>query len=238
MKAGIIAAGKGERLVRGGVAVPKPLVPIRGEPMMGRVIRAAAHLGVTSIACIVNDLDPAVADYLRSGSWPAPLELVVKTTPSSMESLFGLAPLLCEEPFVLLTVDAVFGFSILEGFVAQARRLEEAQGVLALMGFIDDERPLWVKVDPRGRIIGLGEMAGPSPHVTAGFYYFRPDVFAMMDVARARHLNALRQYLGLLAQSGYSLYGIPVPQTLDVDHPEDIQKAESYLEGIGEGGAA
>ena len=59
------------------------------------------------------------------------------------------------------------------------------------------------------------------------------DIFAMIDAARARSLKALREFLALLVRTGYSLYGLPVPKTVDVDYPEDIQKAEAYLKEIG-----
>lgn len=234
MKAGIIAAGKGERLIRGGISIPKPLIPIRGEPLIARVIRAAAQVEVTSIACIINDLSPALADYLRTVSWPVHVDLVTKTTPNSMESLFSLAPHLSDEPFLLFTVDAVFGFKTLESFFARASVLREAHGVLALTRFIDDEKPLWVKMDGRHKIVAIGEAARFSQYVTAGFYYFKPDIFAMIDHARAKKIDALRHFLGLLVETGYSLYGVVVSKTVNVDYPEDIEKAENYLEESGE----
>ena len=234
MKAGIIAAGKGERIQGRGVSIPKPLIPVGGEPLIARVIRAAAHVKVTSIACIVNDLDPATADYLRFRSWPVPLDLVTKTTASSMESLFSLAPFLSDAPFLLLTVDAVFQFKSLERFLTKARRLKDGKGVLALTRFIDDEKPLWVNVDGRRRITAMGEAARPSRYVTAGFYYFKPDIFTLIDRAKSMRLNALRQFLGFLMESGFPLYGIPVPKTVDVDYPEDIKEAERFLRKVGE----
>ncbi len=229
MKAGIIAAGKGERLARGGVSTPKPLITIGGEALIARVIRAAANVQVTSIACIVNDLNPAVIDYLCSGPWPVPLELIVKTTPNSMESLFSLAPLLGNEPFLLFTVDAVFEFSALKRFLARASTLHQAQGVLALTQFIDDEKPLWARVDRRHKILALGEDAQPSRYITAGFYFFKPDIFEMIDPARAQRMNALRKFLSFLLEKSYSLYGVPVSKTVDVDYPQDIERAEVYL---------
>jgi NDP-sugar pyrophosphorylase family protein len=229
MKAAIIAAGTGERLARGGVLTPKPLVPICGEPMISRVIRASSRVNATSIACVVNDVNPEVASYLRSRRWPVPLELVVKTTPNSMESLFALAPILKDEPFLLLTVDAVFGFSALGEFLADARELVHAQGVLGLTSFVEDEKPLWVGLAEDRRITALGDGARPTPYVTAGFYYLSPELFAVMDVARAKRLAAFRQFLGLLLETGFSLYGVPGPKSVDVDRPEDIQRAEAFL---------
>jgi len=229
VKAGIIAAGRGERLASEGVSTPKPLIPIIGEPLIARVIRAASSVPVTSIACIVNDLNPTVVDYLRSGPWPVPLELIVKTTPSSMESLFSLAPLLRDEPFLLFTVDAVFGVPVLEKFIARTSTLPQAQGVLALTRFVEDEKPLWARVDRRHKIIALGEAARPTRYITAGFYYFQPDIFEVVDSARAKGMNTLRQFLGFLLEKGYALYGLPVSKTIDVDYARDIERAESYL---------
>lgn len=229
MKAGIIAAGTGERLAAKGIPTPKPLIRIGGEPLIARVIRAAASVRVTSIACIINDLNPEVDSYLRSGAWPVPLDIIKKTTPSSMESLFSLAPLLADEPFLLLTVDAVFPFTSLKRFLARASALTDAQGVLALTRFVDDEKPLWVKTDQDHRITAIGDAARPSPYVTAGFYYFEPSIFHLIESARAQGLSALRQFLGLVLDSGYRLYGIPVSKSIDVDHPEDIETAEQFV---------
>ena len=232
MKAGIIAAGRGERFVREGILTPKPLLSVRGEPMIARMIRAAATLKVNSIACVVNDLNPDVTHYLKGNVWPAPLDLIVKTTSSSMESLFCLAPLLKDESFILFTVDSIFSFKALKDFAAKVRSMDKSDGALAITRFVDDEKPLWVKVDSGDKIIAMGDEAGDSPYVTAGFYYFRPNVFGMIDEARSRKLNALRQFLGLLIKTGFSLHGVQVPKTIDVDYPEDLNKAEAFLTEI------
>jgi NDP-sugar pyrophosphorylase family protein len=229
MKAAIIAAGKGERLMAGGISVPKPLVPIAGEPLIARAIRAAARLKVDSLACIVNDLHPEVAVYLQREEWPVRVETVIRTTPNSMESLFGLAPLLEEEPFVLFTVDAVFPSGTLEAFVDAAQNCVDGLGALALTHFVDDEKPLWARTGDRNRITALGDAAAGSGLVTAGFYYFRPEIFEYMSMAHALGFQALRQFLGLLTRCDRPLYGIPVATTIDVDYPEDIEKAEAFL---------
>ncbi len=161
MKAGIIAAGLGERLKQRGILTPKPLIRVNEEPLIARVIRAAASVQATSVACIINDLTPELDTYLHRSSWPVPLEVIKKTTPSSMESLFTLAPLLADEPFLLFTVDAVFPLESLRRFVDRASSIAGAQGVLALTRFIDDEKPLWVKVDRRSTGEGY---RGRSPY--------------------------------------------------------------------------
>lgn len=225
MKAGIIAAGVGSRLAQGGVAIPKPLVKVGGETLIGRAIRGAAQAGAQRVALIVNPVFPELIAYLNETSWPVPLDLHVWDSPSSLDSFLALRPYL-DEPFLLLTVDAVLAPGALAAFVAKARQAPTS-GALGLTTFQDDEKPLYVELDATGRILAVGR--GPSPHITAGCYFFQPQVFALEALAKARKLQALRQFLGMLVEEGFSLQGIDVGPGVDVDHPEDIARAEAFL---------
>ncbi|MGD0231241.1 MAG: NDP-sugar synthase [Syntrophorhabdales bacterium] len=232
MKAGIIAAGKGERLAAGGFSVPKPLVPLLGEPMIGRLIRVAADTGVTSLCCIINEQSRPLEEYLLSRPWPLRLQVLKKTTDNSMESLFALAPFLQGEPFVLFTVDTVFRSLTLKRFLSATAALPPAQAILALTRYSDDEKPLRVEIDRDHRVrrIGHATEKGRFTAVTAGFYWFDPSVFDLIDRARQGALSALRQFLSLLLEAGCGLYGVSVAKTIDVDRPEDVSEAENFLE--------
>ncbi|MBW1992026.1 MAG: NTP transferase domain-containing protein [Deltaproteobacteria bacterium] len=227
MKAGIIAAGEGRRLAGGGVAVPKPLVQVAGETLLGRAIREAARAGAERVAVIANPAFPEVAAHLKAHSWPVPVDLRVWASPNSLESFLALKPLLQGGPFLLLTVDAVLTPGALAAFVRQARQAA-ALGSLGITAFKeDDEHPLFVELDDYGRILAVGR--GPSPWVTAGCYFFQPQVFQWEDAARRRHLDALRQFLALLVEEGFPLWGIDMGPCVDVDYPEDIARAEALL---------
>jgi NDP-sugar pyrophosphorylase family protein len=232
MKAGIISAGWGERLAPG-FSVPKPMVPICGEPMIGRLIRVAAEAGITSMCCIINEGSPQTEAYLLSNRWPLAFELVKKTTDNSLESLIMLAPLLEGGPFVLFTVDAVFRPITLKRFLAGAATLRSAQGVLAVTRFSDDDKPLRVDAGRDHKVRRIGHADGGRGTVTAGFYRLEPSVFDFVGAAQARRLTALRQFLCFLPDAGFRLYAISVAKTIDVDRPEDVAAAEYYLRGHG-----
>ena len=87
MNYAIIAAGEGSRLAQEGVAKPKPLVELQGKPMIGRLINIMLRCHAQSISIIVNEHMTEVREYLEGLELPVPLNLVVKTTPSSMHSL-------------------------------------------------------------------------------------------------------------------------------------------------------
>ncbi|MFN8640920.1 MAG: NTP transferase domain-containing protein [Candidatus Binatia bacterium] len=60
MKAGLIAAGLGERLVAAGIDTPKPLVAVAGKALVDHVLDAVAAAGIDA-ACIFNAEPPASA---------------------------------------------------------------------------------------------------------------------------------------------------------------------------------
>jgi len=229
MRAALIAAGLGERLRNGGIQVPKPLVPIAGVPLIDRVLAAVAAVGIKEVACIFNEEADAVEAHCRQSARHLELYIVRRTTPSSMESLFALAPYLHNGRFLLLTVDAVFGPTVLPELLAAAARYPDADGVLGVHDFVDDEKPLRLTVDAENRVTSLGPDAGASPLITAGLYVFDPRIFREVDAARAARFTALRQFLGHLVQTGYRLYGARLPKTIDVDRPEDVRTAEAFV---------
>ncbi len=230
MKAGLIAAGFGERLREAGITLPKPLVEVAGKPLIEHVLGAAGAAGIEEVACIFNAEADAVEAYCRSRRGGPRLQIVRRTTPSSMESLFALAPQLSGAPFVLLTVDAVFAPAVLRDFLAAAAaRHAAADAVLAVTDFVDDEKPLRLRLDPRDRVTALGEDAAASALVTAGFYVFHPRVFAQIDAARAARCTALRHYLRHLLRDGYRIDGVRTGKTVDVDRPQDIAAADAFV---------
>ena len=235
MTGGIIAAGHGERLVAAGLGVPKPLVTVAGRTLIERALDGLRAAGAIRVACIVNADSAAVAAYCRERVTDLPLTFVVRTTPSSMESLFVIAPLLHEpgsnEPFLVTTVDTIVAPSAVRDFARSALRRHDADGVLALTTFVDDEKPLRAACAADGRLVALGPDADTSPTVTAGFYVLRPTILAEVAAARAARFTALRQFLGHLLARGYRLYGERVPKCVDVDRPEDLAAAEAFVRG-------
>lgn len=229
MKAALIAAGLGERLRRAGFLQPKPLVPVAGQPLIDYVLAAVAAAGLREVACIVNAESHGIEEHCET-RWPElRFSFVRRTTPSSMESLFTLSPLLGAERFVLLTTDAVFRPAVLVDFLAAAERHTDAHAVLAVSSFVDDEKPLWVRLAGSGRVSALGPEAQGSGLVTAGFYTFDPLIFSEITAARALQFGALREFLGHLLTRGYRTYGERVPKTVDVDRPEDIHAATVFV---------
>lgn len=63
----ILAAGRGERMRPLSDETPKPLLEVRGVPLIVRQIRALAHAGITTIAINVAHLSTQIIDALGDG---------------------------------------------------------------------------------------------------------------------------------------------------------------------------
>lgn len=233
MKAGIIAAGEGSRLRSEGIATLKPLVPVGGVPLIERLLQSFIRCEISEVVCIINEHSLAVKKFVEERRLGIPVRFVTKTTPSSMHSLFELAPHLMDGRFLLTTVDSIFDGDEFSQFIRHARQSPSSDGTLAVTNFVDDENPLHVRFDSSNRILDFG----PSPDgqtsgwVTGGLYVFSPKIFGEIDTMLKQGAMRLRNFLSHLVQRGYVLEAFPFSKIVDVDHRDDIQTAETLLRG-------
>lgn len=68
MKAVILAAGKGTRMKDITKEIPKPMVPIKGKPMLDHIIGFIREAGITEFGLVVGYKRSVVEDYFGDGS--------------------------------------------------------------------------------------------------------------------------------------------------------------------------
>lgn len=231
LKAGVLAAGRGERLRPSNLF--KPLVKVGGRTLIERVLTSMAGSGASEVTVIINEDSLAVRDHVAGSDWPFELRWIVETTPSSMHSFLRLIETLAadgdEGPFLLSTVDTIAGAQTFSRFIDEARS-NEAAVTLALTSPGNDEKPLLVRCAAGdSRIVAMGAAATPSDLATAGLYAVRASILREADEARRDGVDALRTFLGRLLERGYHLAGIPIAEAIDVDRPSDIGTAEAFL---------
>jgi len=219
---GIIAAGEGSRLRRAGFAMPKPMVPIAGVPLIESVVRNFRAARIAPLAIIVNAQERACVDWVQARFPDLDVEFIVKTTRSSLES-FG--EVIARYPGGRMLVSTVDAWCVETDFVhfveAAARRPAEAT-VLAVTPLVADENPLRVSMTADGRVTDVGGDAGDL--VTAGMYLVPERVRTLRAPAG---LGRLREFLAWLARSGAPVYGEVIERVVDVDRAEDVALAET-----------
>lgn len=240
-RAGVIAAGIGERLQDGRHRL-KPLVPVAGRALVEHVLLSLAEATPSEVVMIVNENSLAVRDHVASKSWPFEIHWIVETTPSSMHSFLRVVETLAaagdEGPFLMSTVDTIAPRGAFADFAAVAAR-SDADVTLAIAPPPDDEKPLLVSIDTVRRVAhpfpvkAIGTDAEGSSWATSGYYAVRASVLREADAARRDGLTALRAFLGRLLTQGYRVSAVPVAAGIDVDRPADIEAAEHFLKQAG-----
>ncbi|MDE6578006.1 MAG: NTP transferase domain-containing protein [Muribaculaceae bacterium] len=236
MNYGIIAAGQGSRLAQEGVELPKPLVRIDGRPMIGRLIEIFVKCGADSVSIIVNEEMTEVADFVReiAPKLPCPLNLIVKTTPTSMHSFYELSSLMeGKGRFIITTVDTIFREDDFARYVDAYRNApENIDGMMAVTRFIDDEKPLYVATDESDRITGfLDSPEEGVKYVSGGIYGLSGSAIPVLRECLAKGVGRMRNYQRALVENGLTLEAYDMGKIVDVDHASDIEMAETFLRG-------
>lgn len=233
MHFGIIAAGEGSRLANEGITTPKPLLPIYGVPMIERLIRIFDRCGAESVNVVTNAFMPEVREFLESFrlSDGRKINLRIKTTPSSMHTFYELMQMIGEGRFVATTVDTIFREEDFRRYVeAFSDAPENVDGMMAVTDFIDDEKPLYVEVDPSMRITAFSDTRpDEARYISGGIYGLNGKARPVIEDCLASGRQRMRNFQRALLEAGLDVKAYPMGKIIDVDHPSDLRTAEMFL---------
>lgn len=230
MNYAIIAAGEGSRLVEEGVSIPKPLIPINGEPMIDRLLRIFVENKAKSISVIVNEEMVEVRNHLEALKLPVPFHLKVKTTLSSMHSFYELSPELGAGKFCMTTVDTMFREDEFSRYIETFEQDRVSDGLMGITSFIDDEKPLYISVGPNDMITGFWDFpTAGQEYVSGGIYGLTPASIPVLRRALSSGTARMRNYQRELIRAGLNIRAYPFSKIIDVDHACDIEKAAAFV---------
>lgn len=233
MKFAIISAGEGSRLAQEGVQLPKPLVQLNGMAMIDRLIHIFAKNGAERVVVIINNEVAQTKEHLAllKKVSEVPLEVIVKTTPSSMHSFYELSTYLKDDKFCLTTVDTIFREEEFSRFI-EAFKASDKDGLMAVTDYIDDEKPLYISTDEELNITGFHDARTPDcRYISGGIYCLTPKSIDTLQRCMENGMSRMRNFQRQLVADGLHLGAYPFSKILDVDHASDIEKAEAFLNG-------
>lgn len=231
MKFAIISAGEGSRLSQEGVQLPKPLVQLNGVAMIDRLIDIFAKNGAEQVVVIINNEVPQTKEHLAKlkENSPVPLEVIVKTTPSSMHSFYELSPYLKDDKFCLTTVDTIFREDEFTAFI-ESFKASDKDGMMAVTDYIDDEKPLYISTGKDLDITGFHDSAtADCRYISGGIYCLSPKAIDTLQRCMDGGMSRMRNFQRQLVADGLKLKAYPFSKILDVDHASDIVKAEAFF---------
>ena len=222
MNYAIIAAGTGSRLYNEGVFLQKPLMKIKGTPMIKRLFDVFKNNSAKDVIVVINDLNLRTRDYIKSLNYPFQIKLNVKSTPSSMHSLFGMREFLGDKDFCLTTLDAIFKPKEFSEFIKYPKSQTDKDAIMAITSFIDDEKPLDIKTQNNNITAFLAEKTD-CQFVSGGIYYLKNTIWQVLVRSIAFGNFKMRNFQRDLLAAGLNVGYYSFSKIIDVDRSKDMQ---------------
>lgn len=225
----VLAAGKSTRIASVAQGHPKPLIPIRGESILARILRWLGTQGVRKVWINLHYQQEEIRAAIGDGS------------------RLGVAVRYIYEPEILGTAGAVrnlaaqwvdtflvvYGDNLLRLDLQAFLRFHRERKALVSMALFDRRRHphtgiaggrVMLAADGRIQEFCEGGNEERSPLVNAGVYLLEPAVVSEIPVGREYDFG--RDLFPLLLARGISLYGYLIDgYCLGVDTPDSYQQA-------------
>lgn len=244
MKAMIFAAGLGTRLRPITDTLPKALVPVCGEPLLGHVIRKLVAAGADDLTVNVHHFPDQIIEWLGARDFGVPVHISDERK-QLLETGGAIrhARLLLDgtEPFLIHNVD------ILSDIDLRALMAASPAEAVATLLVSDRKTRRYLLFDPDSmRLkgwtdIATGEVRSPFPSLDpsrcrrlafSGIHYLSPAVFPLME-AWPERFPIMDFYLKICRD--VPVYGVAAPAgstLVDVGKLDTLAEAESICRAI------
>ena len=227
MQTVVLAAGEGTRMRPLTAAQPKPMLPVAGKPLLEHTLDRAVEAGADRLVVVVGYESDRVRDHFGSTHGGVDLEYAVQTEQrGTADAVSAAAPLLADEPFVVLNGDALYDQASLDTLYSNgpgvgSYRVENpsAYGVLQLAA--DDDT----------RVRGVVEKpADPDSNlINTGAYVFPAAAHDLLNVQTSeRGELELTDVLEAVCNQ-FSVTAVPFDRWLDVGRPWELLAANEWL---------
>lgn len=233
----IIAAGEGSRLAKSGYPFPKPLARLQGVTLIERLVDIFDSYGANTVNIIINEDSQALADYLLNFSSERRIQIVKKTTESSLHSFHELLrriPSLDE--LCVTTVDTIFKKEEFDAYLTFFNTYKDLDALMAVTPFVEDESPLYVQTNDKGDVTAFAdrqnEAEGENILVSGGIYALRRKALFCVEKAITNNIQRMRNYQRLLLDEHLKVKAFKFEKIIDIDHLSDLHTAEDWLNAL------
>ena len=229
-KAVVLAAGRGTRMRELTAKLPKPMIEVRGKPVLQHIVEGLRDAGIRDCFIVVGYRADAVQNFFRDGSrYNVAIQYQTQTVQDGTGRVVELArDFANNRPFVLAYGDILVA-------PANYKRLvdvpDDVEAMLTVTRGEDVSKGGAVFLNDEMDLIDLREKPKPgeptSPWYNAGLYGFRPSIFDFTAKLRPspRGEYELTDAIRDLAQSGKKVKALELTgQWADVRDPEILAK--------------
>ncbi|NLG33617.1 MAG: NDP-sugar synthase [Syntrophomonadaceae bacterium] len=211
MKAMVMAAGVGSRLMPLTVNIPKPMVPMGNRPLMENTLKVLESNGFNDIIANLHYHPRLISDYFQNG-----LEFGVRMNYSFENELMGTAGGVknCEwflnDTFAVVSGDALTDANL--RLLLENHRKKGALATIALKKVDEVEQYGVVITDESDRILKFQEKPKAeealSNKANTGIYIFEPEIFRYIPPKQFYDFG--KQVFPYLVKIGAPFYGVVI----------------------------
>lgn len=211
MKAMIMAAGVGSRLMPLTAEIPKPMIPMGNRPLMAGIVDLLKEHNFTDLIANLHYHAPVIRDYFGDGS-----SLGVSMQYSEEQELMGTAggvkkcAWFLDQTFVVMSGDALTDIDLT--FLLEQHKKKGALATIAIKEVEEVERFGIVITDETGKIKSFQEKPKKeetlSYYANTGIYIFEPEIFNY--IPEGEFYDFGKQVFPHLVRIGAPFYAVPV----------------------------
>jgi dTDP-glucose pyrophosphorylase len=179
-KAVVLAAGRGTRMREITAEIPKPMLEVRGKPVLQHIIEGLRDAGVRKLLIIVGYHADAVQNFFGDGSrYNVDIQYVTQVMQDGTGRVVNLArDFVGDTPFVLSYGDILVDPT---NYKRVADLPDNVEAIITVTRGEDVSKGGAVFLNEQMELIDIREKSRPdqttSPWYNAGIYAFRPSIF-------------------------------------------------------------
>jgi UDP-N-acetylglucosamine diphosphorylase / glucose-1-phosphate thymidylyltransferase / UDP-N-acetylgalactosamine diphosphorylase / glucosamine-1-phosphate N-acetyltransferase / galactosamine-1-phosphate N-acetyltransferase len=225
-KAVLLAAGRGTRMRDLTEALPKPMLEVRGKPVLQHIVEGLRETGLTNLLVVVGWRADVVKGYFGDGSkLGVRIQYETQTIQDGTGRVVALArDFVAADPFVLCYGDILIAP---RNYRQICDALTGAEAVISVKRTDDVSQGGAVFVNEKFELTDLREKPKPgeptSPWYNAGVYAFRPTIFDYIEKLKPspRGEYELTDAVRKLALAGKKVQALEITgDWVDVRDPE------------------
>jgi mannose-1-phosphate guanylyltransferase len=179
MRALLLAAGVGSRLLPITATIPKCLVMINGRPLLDYWLDLLFGAGIERVLINTHWLAEQVGANVKASRWASRIDLVHEgELLGTGGTVLANRTWFQDQPFILAHADNLTDFDV-AGLIA-AHRVRPSGHLMTMLGFrTDDPRSCGIlELDDRGTVVAFHEKVGypPGNLANGAVYIFEPEV--------------------------------------------------------------
>jgi len=234
-KAVLLAAGRGTRMRELTADLPKPMIDVRGKPVLQHIVEGLRDAGVRDFLIIVGYRADAVQNFFGDGSrYKIAIQYATQLVQDGTGRVVDLARNFAENSAFILSYGDILVDP--QNYKSIVDLPDDIEGIITVTRGEDVSKGGAVFLNDQMELVDLREKPKPgepsSPWYNAGIYTFRPSIFEFTAKLKPspRGEYELTDAIRELAQSGKKVKALELTgEWVDVRDPEILARLNTQL---------